>query len=105
MIVCPVREFRVQENWSVLVWKILKPEVSKPKESKWWGMMMSPGGDVDPRRLSSTEIQSLGDLRSASVKSSEAQNFEVTWLADVTRDDVDTWDVCHMSMSFEHVED
>jgi hypothetical protein len=29
---------------------------------------------------------------------------EVTWLADVTWDDMDTWDVCHMSVSFEHLE-
>jgi hypothetical protein len=82
--VWPVQEFRVRENWSVLVWKLPKPEVLKPEESKWWGMMTSPGGDVDPERLSSLEIQSLGDLRSASVKSSEARNSEVTWLTDVT---------------------
>jgi hypothetical protein len=25
---------------------------------------------------------------------------EVTWLANVTWDDLDTWDVCHMSVSF-----
>jgi hypothetical protein len=66
---------------------------------------MSPGGDVDPGRLSSLEIRSLGDLRNASIKSSKARNSEVTWLANVTWDDVDTWDVCHMSVSFEHVED
>jgi hypothetical protein len=59
----------------VLVWKLPKPEVPE-EESKWWGMMMSPGGDVDPRRLSSSEIQSSGDLRSASVKSFEAQNLK-----------------------------
>jgi hypothetical protein len=29
---------------------------------------------------------------------------EVTWLADVTWDDVDTWDVYHMLVSFEHME-
>jgi hypothetical protein len=29
---------------------------------------------------------------------------EVMWLADVTWDDVDTWDVCHVSVSFEHLE-
>jgi hypothetical protein len=27
---------------------------------------------------------------------------EVTWLADVTGDDMDTWDVHHVSVSFEH---
>ena len=42
--------------------------------------MTSPRGDVDP------EIP------------------EVTWLADITRDDMDTWYVCHMSVSFEHME-
>jgi hypothetical protein len=56
------------------------PEVSKPEESKWWGMMTSGGGDVDPRIS------------------------EVTWLTDVTRDDVDTWDGYHMSVIFEHME-
>jgi hypothetical protein len=66
---------------------------------------MSLGGDVDPGMLSSSEIQSLGDLRSASVKYSEAQNSKVTWLVDITWDDVDTWDVCHVSVIFEHVED
>jgi hypothetical protein len=30
---------------------------------------------------------------------------EVTWLADVTRDDLDTWDVHHMSEIFEHADD
>jgi hypothetical protein len=29
---------------------------------------------------------------------------EVTWLAEVTWDDMDTWDVCHMLVSFEHLE-
>jgi hypothetical protein len=66
------------------VWKLPKLEVSKPKEMKWWGTMMSPGGDVDPRRLSSLEIQSSRDLRNACVKYSEARNSEVTWLAKVT---------------------
>jgi hypothetical protein len=56
------------------------PEVLKLKESKGWGMMTSPGGDVDPKI------------------------FEVMWLAYVTGDDMDTWDVCHASVSFEHME-
>jgi hypothetical protein len=56
-----VREFRAWDIWSVLVWKLLKPEVTKTEELKWWGMMMSPGDDVDPRRLSSSEIQSSRD--------------------------------------------
>jgi hypothetical protein len=89
----------------VLVWKLLKIEVPKPEESKWWGMMKSPGGDVDPERLSSLEIWSLGDLRSASIKSSEAKNFKVTWLMEITWDDVDTCNVYHMSMHFEPMED
>jgi hypothetical protein len=29
---------------------------------------------------------------------------EVTWLADVTWDDVDTWDVFHVSVRFELLE-
>ena len=56
------------------------PKVPKPEELKWWGTMTSPGGDVDPKIS------------------------EVTWLADVTWDDVDTWNVCHVSVSFEHLE-
>jgi hypothetical protein len=44
-------------------------EVLKPEEPKWWGMMMSPRGDVNP------EI------------------FKMTWLENVTGDGVDTWDV------------
>jgi hypothetical protein len=43
--------------------------------------MMSLGGDVD------------------------LKISKVTWLADVTWDDVDTWDVHHVSVSFEHVDD
>jgi hypothetical protein len=42
--------------------------------------MMSPRGDVD-----------LGITK-------------VTWLADVTWDDMDTWDVCHVSVHFEHMD-
>jgi hypothetical protein len=30
--------------------------------------------------------------------------FEVTWLAYVTWDDVETWNVCHVSVSFEFLE-
>jgi len=56
-------------------------EVPKHEEPKGWGTMMSLGGDVDPRIS------------------------KVTWLTDVTGDDMDTWDVCHMSVSFEHVDD
>jgi hypothetical protein len=41
---------------------------------------MSPRGDVDPGIS------------------------KVMWLVDVTRDDVDTWDVFHMSVIFEHLE-
>jgi hypothetical protein len=40
-----------------------------------------------------------GDLRNASVKYFEARSPEVTWPTDVTKDDVDTWDVCHVSVS------
>jgi hypothetical protein len=42
--------------------------------------MMSLKGDVDPGIL------------------------EVVWLVDITWDDVDTWDVCHMLVIFEHME-
>jgi hypothetical protein len=77
--VWPVREIRVRENWKCA--SVETPEVAKPEEPKAWGMMQSPGGDVDP-------IIS-----------------EVTWLVDVTRDEVDTWDMRHVSVSFEHVDD
>ena len=43
--------------------------------------MTSPRGDVDPGI------------------------FEVAWLEDVTGDDMDTWDVHHMSVIFEHADD
>jgi hypothetical protein len=56
-------------------------EVPKLEEPKLWGMMTSPRGDVHP------EIP------------------KVMWLVDVTWDDVDTWDVCQVSVSFEHVDD
>jgi hypothetical protein len=38
-------EFDVRENWSVLVWNLLKPQSprSEVEESKWCGMMTSPG--------------------------------------------------------------
>jgi hypothetical protein len=75
----PVREFKVWENWKCASVQTLK--VPKPEEIKWWGRMMSLRGDVD-----------LGIS-------------EVTWLGDVTWDDMDTWDVCHMSVSFEHAYD
>jgi hypothetical protein len=67
-----VWEFRVWENWKCA--SMETPEVLKPEESKGWGTMTSPGGDVDPKIS------------------------EVTCLADVTRDDVDTWDVHHVSV-------
>jgi hypothetical protein len=60
-------------------------------------------------RLAISRIQSLGELECASVeieaRSSEARNSKVTWLMDITWDDVDTWDVCHVSVSFEPMED
>jgi hypothetical protein len=42
-------EFRVWENWKCASVETL--EALKPKEPKWWGMMTSPGGDVDPKIL------------------------------------------------------
>jgi hypothetical protein len=56
-------------------------------------------------RLASSGIRSSGELECANVETLEARNFEVTWLVDVTWDDVDTWDVCHVSVSFEPMED
>jgi hypothetical protein len=56
------------------------PEVLKPEESKGWGTMTSPRGDVDPGIP------------------------KVKWLAEVTWDDVETWDVCHVSVIFEHMD-
>jgi hypothetical protein len=44
------------------------------------GHMTSPRGDVDPGIP------------------------KVTWLVDVTWDDMDTWDVCHVSVRFEILE-
>jgi hypothetical protein len=32
----------------------------------------------------------------AKVKYPKAQSLKVTWPADITKDDVDTWDVCHV---------
>jgi hypothetical protein len=74
----PVWECRVRENWKCDSMKT--SEVLNPKEPKSWGMMMSPRSDVDRRII------------------------EVTWLADITWDDVDTWDVCHVLVCFEHLE-
>jgi hypothetical protein len=52
----PVREIGVRENW-----KCASVKLPKPEESKRWGMMMSPGGDVDPRILKWCGLQtSLG---------------------------------------------
>ena len=72
--VWPVQEIGFWENWKCASVETL--EVPNPEEPKWWGMMMSLGGDVDPKIS------------------------EVTWLVDVTRDDVDTWDVHHVSVIF-----
>jgi hypothetical protein len=74
-----VWEIGVRVNWKCD--SVEDPKVLKPEVSKWWGTMMSPGGDVDPKIS------------------------EVTWLSDVTRDDVDTWDVHHMLVIFEHADD
>jgi hypothetical protein len=43
-----VQEFEVRENWKFT--SVETPEAQSPKaeEPKWWGTMMSPGGDVDP---------------------------------------------------------
>jgi hypothetical protein len=35
----------------------------------------------------------------------DSRIYEVTWLVDVTGDDMDTWDVRHVSISFEHADD
>jgi len=75
---CPVREVEVCENWKCASLKNL--EAPKPEEPKWWGKMMSPGGDVDP-------IIS-----------------KVTWLMNITWDGMETWDVCHVLVIFEHLE-
>jgi hypothetical protein len=79
VIVWPVQEIRVQENWKCA--SVKTPEALKPEERKWWGTMTSPGGEVDPRIS------------------------EVTWILDVTGDDMDTWDVCHVSVIFKHTDD
>jgi hypothetical protein len=55
-------------------------------------------GDVC-QKINLFRVRRSGELECASVKSSEARSPEVTWPADVTRDDVDTWDVCHVSVS------
>jgi hypothetical protein len=73
-----VTDWPVRENWKCA--NMETPKVPKPEEPKRWGMMMSPRGDVDPGIP------------------------KVTWLANVTWDDVDTYDVCHVSVSFEHME-
>jgi hypothetical protein len=77
--VWPVQEIRVRENWKCYSVETL--EVPKPEETKGWGTMMSLGGDVDPRIS------------------------KVMWLVDVIGDDVDTWDVCHVLVSFLHVDE
>jgi hypothetical protein len=77
--VCPVQEIEVRENWKCA--SVETPKVPKAEEPKGWGTMTTPGGDVDPII------------------------FEVTWLADVTNDDVETWDVFHVLVSFEHADD
>jgi hypothetical protein len=59
---------------------------------------VDPEGKVD-RKFRSSGVRRLGEMGYAKVKSSEARSPEVTWPADVTKDDVDTWDVCHMSVS------
>jgi hypothetical protein len=45
----PVREWGFWENWKCASMKT--PKVLKPEESKWWGTMTSPGGDVEPKIL------------------------------------------------------
>jgi hypothetical protein len=74
-----VWEIGVREIWKCASVETL--EVLKLEESKGWGTMTSPGGDVDPGIS------------------------EVMLLADVTSDDVDTWDVCHVLVSFENAYD
>ena len=44
---CPVQEFRIWENWKCA--HMETPKVLKLEDPKWWGTMMSPRGDVDPR--------------------------------------------------------
>jgi hypothetical protein len=86
--------------------------------------MMSPGGDVDlsyachvppvgmlktvlcgPRGYRSLEIQNSRDWKEAGINNSEARNYGVTWHDDVIRNDMDRWDVCHMSMGFTPTKD
>jgi hypothetical protein len=51
------------------------------------------------RRSTCSGVRRSGETGYAKVKSPEARSPRVTWPADVTRDDVDTWDVCHVSVS------
>jgi hypothetical protein len=60
---------------------------------------------VSHRSHNGSGVRCSGGTKFAKEKSFEAQNFEVTWLVDITWDDVDTWDVCHVSVSFEPMED
>jgi hypothetical protein len=51
------------------------------------------------RRSSSLGVQHSKEMGCAKVKSLEARGPVVTGPADITRDDGDTWHVCHMSVS------
>jgi hypothetical protein len=51
------------------------------------------------RRSTCLGVQCSGETGCAKVKSSEAQSPGVTRPTNVTRDDMDTWDVCHVSVS------
>jgi hypothetical protein len=82
--------------------RVETPKVPKPEAPK----SRSPEDNLDHsskethvRRSTCSGIRRSGETGYAKVKSPEARSPEVTWPADVTRDDMDTWDVCHMSVS------
>jgi hypothetical protein len=75
----PVWEIGFRENWKCA--SVETSKVPKPEEPKWWGMMTSLGADVDPRIS------------------------KVTLFEYITGDEVDTWYVCHLLVSFEHADD
>jgi hypothetical protein len=84
-----VQKYEIWEKWSVLMHKLPNSVVNPDHSSQ----------ETCVRRSACSRVWHSGETRCAKVKSPEAQSPRVMWLADVTRDDVDTWDVCHVSVS------
>jgi hypothetical protein len=87
-----VREYKIREKQGV-------NRVESPEVPKYGDNLCRSSKETCVRRSACSRIQRSGETGYAEVKSPKSESSKVTLHVDVTRDDLDTWDVCHMSVS------